>query len=70
MSLKTTVCAVVEPQAKAVVDPNTGKAHPAGVCPGDYIRHETGEGRSVTINKKVYTCWEQCQKCGNLVGIA
>jgi hypothetical protein len=70
MALQTTVCTTKEPQALATVDKNTGVAHPAGVCQGTYIRHEGGEGGSVTLKGKVYTCFEVCQRCGNIIGIS
>lgn len=67
MALKTTSCPTVDSAQKAVVDPNTGVAHAAALCPGQYIPYEGGDGLQFLINGKVYNRYEKCQRCGNII---
>jgi hypothetical protein len=65
MALKNTKCTTVDPARKAVMaDPNTGKVHAAGVCPGDIIAIEGFEGLSFVVGGVTYARVEKCQLCG------
>lgn len=66
MSLKNTKCTTVDSARLAVVDPNTGKQHAAGVCPGDIIPIEGFEGVGFIVNGKTYSRIEKCLLCGQI----
>lgn len=66
MALKNTLCTTKDSAQPAIIDPNTGVARKAGVCPGQIIPIEGFEGLEYVINGQTFSRYEKCQKCGQI----